>query len=719
MRSAIYLVFIILLYMGIYLPAEGQIRPLEAIDSLKTVLRYQKPDTNKALTYVRICEHYINIGDVNNSFLYGDSALSLSKKLSFERIEASALENLGVVYMRLNKLDSAKRYFSASINKRRKIGDKRGIAQSYNTMGMFYQNQDSLPEALENFYISLKNFEEIDNKEGISLVRNFLSQIYLAQGNDSEALKNVQIASDIKREGGDYSGAANLKWQMGNIEFNRQNYEIALKYFLEVFQMINESGTYYVNLGDVYMQIGDVYQKLGDVKFSKGDQPAAFVKYRQAMAMYDSTNRIFSEKNDSDYVDILGVHIAKIFIKYKQFSKARNLLNKVIERFGKSNNTDIADTYASLSFLDSAEGNYKKAFLEYKMYIGIRDSVYNSKNDKRLFRAMMQHDYDAREADAKLLQAKKDAETRESRNKQNLAIFSLAILIVAVFAIALIQWRNNKAKQKANKLLESTLSDLKSTQMQLIQSEKLASLGELTAGIAHEIQNPLNFVNNFSEVNKDLLSEMKDEMDKGNITESRKIANDVIENEEKISHHGKRADAIVKGMLQHSRAGTGQKEPTDINALADEYLLLSYHGLRAKEKSFNATLKKDYEPTIGKINIVPQDIGRVLLNLYNNAFYAVNERNNELAVGYEPTVSVSTKKTGNSIEVRVRDNGNGIPQGVLDKIFNPFFTTKPTGQGTGLGLSMSYDIVKAHGGELKVERKGGDGAEFVVQIPAV
>ena len=276
-------------------------------------------------------------------------------------------------------------------------------------------------------------------------------------------------------------------------------------------------------------------------------------------------------------------------------------------------------------------------------------------------------------------------------------------------------------KQVAERTTElvKSLDELKSTQSQLIQSEKMASLGELTAGIAHEIQNPLNFVNNFSEVNKELLAEMKDEMNKGNIDDAKEIANDVIANEEKINHHGKRADAIVKGMLQHSRSSSGVKEPTDINKLADEYLRLAYHGLRAKDKKLNADFKTDFDKSAGKINIVPQDIGRVLLNLINNAFYAVNERQKTDGENYKPIVSIQTKKMNNSVEITVTDNGNGIPASIKDKIFQPFFTTKPTGQGTGLGLSLSYDIVKAHGGELKVETKQGEGSEFSIQLPTI
>ncbi|PWK17772.1 ATP-binding protein [Xanthomarina spongicola] len=272
--------------------------------------------------------------------------------------------------------------------------------------------------------------------------------------------------------------------------------------------------------------------------------------------------------------------------------------------------------------------------------------------------------------------------------------------------------------QAAKKSAEEALSELQLTQNQLIQSEKMASLGELTAGIAHEIQNPLNFVNNFSEVSKELLDEMLEEIENGDMEEVKAIMDDVIQNLEKINHHGKRADGIVKGMLQHSRSSTGTKDPTNINVLADEYLRLAYHGLRAKDKSFNATLETDYDDSIGNINVIPQDIGRVILNLLTNAFYVVNEKKQQAKDSYKPTVSLTTKKDGNWVAISVKDNGNGIPKTVLDKIFQPFFTTKPTGKGTGLGLSMSYDIVtKSHGGELKVETKQGEGTEFIITLP--
>jgi signal transduction histidine kinase len=273
--------------------------------------------------------------------------------------------------------------------------------------------------------------------------------------------------------------------------------------------------------------------------------------------------------------------------------------------------------------------------------------------------------------------------------------------------------------EEANKTLTQTLNELKATQAQLIQSEKMASLGELTAGIAHEIQNPLNFVNNFSEVSSELIDEMKEQLEKGNQEDAKAIADEIKMSLEKINIHGKRADGIVKSMLQHSRTNNNKKEPTDINALADEYLRLAYHGMRAKDKVFNAALKTDFDESIGLIKIISQDIGRVILNLITNAFYAVMEKK-KLDPEYEPTITVSTRRVDRKIEIKVKDNGTGIPQKALDKIFQPFFTTKPTGQGTGLGLSLSYDIVtKGHGGELQVNTKEGEGSEFIIFLPVV
>ncbi len=294
----------------------------------------------------------------------------------------------------------------------------------------------------------------------------------------------------------------------------------------------------------------------------------------------------------------------------------------------------------------------------------------------------------------------------QSRLRINVLLGSSFTLLVIAFFL----FRNNRRKQKAKKKIQFAYERLKNTQAQLIHSEKMASLGELTAGIAHEIQNPLNFVNNFSEVNSELVEELIDEIRKDNLKETEAIAQDIMDNEQKIQYHGKRADSIVKGMLQHSRTSTGEKESTDINSLCDEYLRLAYHGLRAKDKSFNADFRTELDTDLPKINIIPQDIGRVLLNLINNAFQAVAEVE-------KPEVIVSTKKHDNEIIISVADNGPGIPDEIKDKIFQPFFTTKPTGQGTGLGLSLSYDIVKSHGGEIKVESSENKGSEFIIQLP--
>jgi len=382
-------------------------------------------------------------------------------------------------------------------------------------------------------------------------------------------------------------------------------------------------------------------------------------------------------------------------------------------RVVKESSEFLAEYYKKKSNTDSA-------FRYIEMLMAAKDSLYSQEKLKNVKDLQFNEELTRQESAAQSIAF-----------KNRIRFYIMAGLILVFTVLLLLLWRNNRNKQKAYNLLQQqkaatemqkakadkALVELKSTQVQLIQSEKMASLGELTAGIAHEIQNPLNFVNNFSDVNTELIDEAEKEMEKGNMEDVKAILNDIKDNEQKINHHGKRADAIVKGMLQHSRKSGLVKEPTDINKLADEYLPLSYHGLRAKDKSFNATLKTDFDESIGNINIIPQDIGRVVLNLFNNAFYAVNEKKKQNPTGYEPTVSVSTKKINSGVEIKVADNGTGIPQKVLDKIFQPFFTTKPTGHGTGLGLSLSYDIVKGHGGELKVVTKEGEGSQFIIQIP--
>jgi signal transduction histidine kinase len=367
-----------------------------------------------------------------------------------------------------------------------------------------------------------------------------------------------------------------------------------------------------------------------------------------------------------------------------------------------------------------SKGALDSAFKYQEIVLAAKDSLFSREKVNNLQNLSFNEQHRQQEAHA-----------QQARYRNKLRMNTVLGITFTLLVVALLLWRNIRHQQKSYSLLqkqkqeteqlrvkaEDALTELKATQAQLLQREKMASLGELTAGIAHEIQNPLNFVNNFSEINKELIGELKQEAHSGNITEVIAIADNLEENEQKIARHGKRADNIVKGMLEHSRTSKGEKQFTDINALADEYLRLSYHGIRAKDKSFNATIETHYDESIGKISVVPQDIGRVLLNLFNNAFYAVTQKKkatDQKGENYEPTVLTNTKRENDKVIIAVRDNGIGIPQKVVDKIFQPFFTTKPTGQGTGLGLSLSYDIVKAHGGELKVETKEGEYAEFTV-----
>lgn len=431
---------------------------------------------------------------------------------------------------------------------------------------------------------------------------------------------------------------------------------------------------------------GDSYTALGNVALSQKEYNQALQYYQLATNNTIGLAKVYQELRQSDSV----IHYAELGLATGQVQKNPGQVQEASKILA-----------AAYKETDPAKAN---KYLE--IYIHSRDSLFSSDKIKQLELV-------------KLTEQKNrfEFEKRESSSRNLARFIALSAILLIVTIISLLLWRNNRFKQKANSKLEDAYADLKATQQQLIQSEKMASLGEVTAGIAHEIQNPLNFVNNFSEVNAELITEMKDELAKGNFDEARKIASDIDENEKKIMFHGKRADGIVKSMLEHSRLGSGQKEPTDINVLADEYLRLAYHGLRAKDKSFNALLETDFDKAIGKINLIPQDIGRVILNLVTNAFYAVNERKKQQEEGYEPVVTISTSRISDHIEIKVKDNGMGIPKKVLDKIFQPFFTTKPTGQGTGLGLSLSYDIVKAHGGELKVETKANEGTTFTIVLP--
>jgi signal transduction histidine kinase len=461
---------------------------------------------------------------------------------------------------------------------------------------------------------------------------------------------------------------------------------------------------------------------LADIFSADGNIDSAFVYYRKTIGVASAFKALKS-------VAEIQAGMARLFQKTGRLDSAliyaQNALvffqtnTAEVRAWGENRDSYVAEISPMLAELYKAKGQLDSAYKYLRLSVTIKDSLYNS--DKvRQFQTLGFNEASRRQQlEQQSREAKQEYETK-------IKIYGLISVITGFGILAFVLYRNNKHKQKANALLqiqnqeiETTLKELKTTQTQLIQSEKMASLGELTAGIAHEIQNPLNFVNNFSEVNIELLDEMQQEIKKGNATDALEISDDIKQNLQKTAHHGHRADAIVKSMLQHSRKNTGQKEATDVNALVDEFLRLSYHGLRAKDKSFNAVLETHFDPNLGKLNIVNQDISRVFLNLFNNAFYAVNEKRKSADGAYEPTVQVTTTKTNNGVEIKVRDNGTGIPEKVLEKIYQPFFTTKPTGEGTGLGLSLSYDIItKGHGGQLKVETKEGEFSQFIIYLKA-
>ncbi len=474
-----------------------------------------------------------------------------------------------------------------------------------------------------------------------------------------------------------------------------------------------------------YMQLGDSYQRLGRLDSAKS--------YEKILLRYADKYGSFSTDLANNSYRVAG-NIALQENRYEDAIRYFHLAHEAIglaQVYQLLNRSDSAIFYAEQSLQggyklkmpiliqpaakilaeEYADSNPSVANKYLNIYINSRDSLFGSEKLKALEMVNLSEQ-----------ENKFESEKKQTASKNLILMGTLLSVLLIVTIASFLLWRNNRFKQMANAKMEKAYHELKAAQSQLIQSEKMASLGELTAGIAHEIQNPLNFVTNFSEVNRELISELVEEVNKGNTEEVKALANDIKENSEKINHHGKRADAIVKGMLQHSRSSSGIKEPTDINELCDEYLRLSYHGLRAKDKSFNATIKTDFDKNIGNINIIPQDIGRVILNLLTNAFYAAplppegGFKHPEYK--HEPTVWVSTKKIGDKVEIKVRDNGPGIPKKILDKIFQPFFTTKPTGQGTGLGLSLSYDIIKAHGGELKVETKVAEGSSTAASAQA-
>jgi len=457
-------------------------------------------------------------------------------------------------------------------------------------------------------------------------------------------------------------------------------------------------------LGFILMDLGDIAQKKGDATGEKN-------------YYYEGVSSATEQRNQTT-LTWLYLRLTDVYVREKQKDSSLYFAKKAFQSFSTlgisaGETLNIGTAYQKLCDSYKLRGQTDSAYKYACLALAAKDKVNNIQIEN-----LAQFQSLSLKEQLRLQNLEKEKVLYQSRVRTYASLAGLVVFLI----VAVILYRNNRQKHKANIVLESTLADLRSTQTQLIQSEKMASLGELTAGIAHEIQNPLNFVNNFSEVNREMLEELKAESTKPKAERDEQLEtgliNDLIDNEQKITHHGKRADAIVKGMLQHSQSGSGAKEPTDINALSDEYLRLSYHGLRAKDKEFNAELVTNFNERLPKINVIPQDIGRVLLNLFNNAFYAVNQKSKTGGAGYKPEVSVTTSLENGQVVIKVKDNGIGIPDAIKEKIMQPFFTTKPTGEGTGLGLSLTYDmVVKGHDGTIQVNSVEGEGSEFIIQLP--
>jgi signal transduction histidine kinase len=638
----------------------------QAVDSLHRQLASAKDDTSRINAQIALCLLY-RLGNTDSSLMYGKQALESAERINYIPGQISALGFMCIVTEQRGNLPKSLELGFKALQ----------LGEEHRLEALAGPALDGIGEA----YIILKEYQK---------AINYLSRYILINqqyGSNNEGLAYAYFDMGVAFEGLNQLDSANFYEQRSIETFRKYNYEEPLVY---------------QTLGDIKIKSGkpgealEYYQKSLQIALKNNERRASAYAYNKIAAFYKNSNNADS----AIYYAHQGIDESRVINQKKTILEAAALLSELYEP---------RDTKASLKYLKIAD-TYK-------------DSIFGAGNIEAIQTLVAREE--ERQKEIKIAKM-----AYQNQLKQYALIAGLAIVLLIAFFL----YRNNQKQKKAklllqnkNEVIEKTLSHLKTTQAQLIQSEKMASLGELTAGIAHEIQNPLNFVNNFSEVNKELIEEVRSEKIKDKTARNddleMQLLDDIEKNLEKISHHGKRADAIVKGMLQHSQKNSGQKEPTDINALCGEYVRLAYHGLKAKDKDFDAELKTDFDETIGKINIVPQDIGRVIFNLINNAVYSVNEKGKQNIHGYEPTVTVSTASIqpslgGRRIQIKVADNGNGIPESIVGKIFQPFFTTKPTGLGTGLGLSLAYDIIKAHGGEIKVKSKEEEESEFTIVLPA-
>ena len=655
------------------------------IDSLKHQIAIAENDTIRMIRLRNLTRFYSEIYP-DSAFVYSQKLLAVAQKLNFRLDEANAYREMGYALLNMGNYPRSLQTILSAIKiaedrkSERKIliGDYHEDALTnrnapatnqrltelgfiYQILAILYTNTKDFDKAVFEHLKARETAEQSGNVPLQSIINMTLSRAYLNVKKRDSALISLEKAYDQSMKVGYKRYLGSILLNMGRIYAAQGNKQLAAEYYKKAVD-----ASAYQNYYPRGVVAGDLL--LAEFYRQENKQDSSFLYTKAALAVAHDLN-------------------------------APELLQRSY--------IALADYYKTIKNNDSA--------VKYQsLIIQINDTLFNTKQ----LQQFQNIDFDEQ-------QRKQQIEEAKLAERVKLRMYALISGLVIFLFIVIMLYRNSLQRKKANILLsqqktelENTLGTLKTTQYQLVQSEKMASLGELTAGIAHEIQNPLNFVNNFSEVNAELIEELKSELEKNNNQQVIEIANDIKENEGKIIFHGKRADAIVKSMLQHSRSSAGKKELTDINALADEYLRLAYHGMRAKDKSFNVDVRSDFDPAVEKVNVIQQDIGRVILNLITNAFYVVTEKKQQKGNNYEPIVTVSTKKDGDKILISVSDNGNGIPQKVLDKIFQPFFTTKPAGHGTGLGLSLSYDIItKGHGGELKVETKEGEGSVFIISLP--
>ena len=639
----------------------------------------------------------LNQTDHEKTINYGKQQIKNLEKYNTPRASVQKgmfLNNLRLPYRNSDKLEEGLLYYSKKLEQYKTENDSANIAVSYYVLSGFYSVSGLNDLAIYNMKKSVSYLDALKNKQFWINNTGVLGSYYLLKREKKEGTKLLKTAlrETLKAKGNPTYIARNLAEMM-----LQENKTDSTAFYLNLAKPNFDSARPDSSVG--YMQAEALYY------IQIGDLQAAEKNLNECWALIQNYNIIVTPGAGTMAPDY---YLALIRIEQNRLDEAIILLRNDIDRL-KHVRADILRDYKLMAELYQKTGQNDLAAETYALFITMKDSLLADQNKLRVI---------GFEAEQQMNENVRSIENLENQNKISSLFrnFSIGIALLLLVLSASIYYRF-RSKKKANVVLNTTLANLKSTQTQLVQSEKMASLGELTAGIAHEIQNPLNFVNNFSELNVELSDELQEEVENGNLNELKSIAKDIKKNSEKINHHGRRADTIVKGMLEHSRTNKGEKTLTNLNILADEFLRLSYHGLRAKDKTFNADFKLDLDPKLPKVNVVAPEIGRVILNLLNNAFYAVNEKNNTQAEDYKPEITVQSKQTEKGIQLTIKDNGNGIPEHVKAKIFQPFFTTKPAGKGTGLGLSLSYDIIKAHNGTLNVSSEEGKGTSFTIDIP--